>query len=110
MQPRPPISTRTATPFPYTTLFRSGSGRLSHAAVMGRLCRSRATGLQSPQVTIPDAGHNATSRSRRELQPALHGAVAQADQRNFMLIEIAIGIGLEIGEAVSAAKIGRAHV
>src|SRR3546814_19590582 len=72
---------------------------------MGRLCRSRATGLQSPQVTIPDAGHNATSRSRRELQPALHGAVAQADQRNFMLIEIAIGLGLEIGEAVSAAKI-----
>src|SRR3546814_7840352 len=34
-----------------------------------------------------------------------HGAVAQADQRNFMLIEIAIGIGLEIGEAVCAAKI-----
>src|SRR3546814_18695641 len=46
-----------------------------------------------------------TSRSRRELQPALHGAVAQADQRNFMLIEIAIGIGLEIGEAVCAAKL-----
>src|SRR3546814_1721911 len=60
---RPPISTRTATLFPYTTLFRSGSG------TRGRHCGARCAG---------DAGHGAPRRARRD---AGGGALPADDPR-----------------------------
>src|SRR3546814_3323298 len=52
---RPPRSTRTDTPFPYTTLFRS-----SHAGQRGAV-----RGGRSPAGAIPDPGAN-DSRTRSE--------------------------------------------
>src|SRR3546814_17762826 len=42
MLPRPPISTRTDTPFPYTTLFRSARRRYEQAAIVLREARVKA--------------------------------------------------------------------
>src|SRR3546814_3723915 len=41
MRPRPPVSTRTATLFPYTTLFRSVRSFLMLALVMLAICLDR---------------------------------------------------------------------
>src|SRR3546814_14566532 len=50
---RPPRSTRTDTLFPYTTLFRSESGRCRRPQVARARARTReGTALQSPPVSL----------------------------------------------------------
>src|SRR3546814_4603159 len=46
---RPPRSTRTDTPFPYTTLFRSAAGDLEHEAFDRRVDHPRPIHVGKPQ-------------------------------------------------------------
>src|SRR3546814_13898471 len=70
---RPPRSTRTATLFPYTTLFRSGDG--AGPAGAGALPHAGKAGAAEPRVTRP-AGNRAAARARaeREIEPRGAGA------------------------------------
>src|SRR3546814_10875559 len=63
---RPPISTRTDTLFPYTTLFRSGTGPAPWR---------HSPGFRLPGSSQPDVGYAAASKW---LSPRLHPAARQS--------------------------------
>src|SRR3546814_6871807 len=73
---RPPRSTRTDTPFPYTTLFRStASGRHRRGSANARLNPTRNTAttpMTSSRPAVPNSGtrDGATSRETRMTPPA----------------------------------------
>src|SRR3546814_5304337 len=100
MIPRPPISTRTARRFPYTTLCRSAG----HAQVQAQVEALRA--LRADLVEIP-----ATPRAQREAAAELVLAQSALDDQDAVareqLRELEVGFGEERALAAAAAVFQR---
>src|SRR3546814_19134017 len=105
MQPRPPRSTRTYTPCPYTTLFRSG--RLVAETIERKPALDRAETIA--EGSGPDG----------QIQDALRPAIGQRGNRHVGIdtatrrkgAEIAVVHRVDIGVRLTADnQIGRAHV
>src|SRR3546814_13199357 len=82
MTPRPPISTRTDTPFPYTTLFRSGIARTDAA---------RQTGVQRRVIARtgrPGEADLHLARLDRSHAAATAAAAFRRDQGNLFRFEM----------------------
>src|SRR3546814_9247270 len=105
---RPPRSTRTDTPFPYTTLFRSvliedlQSERLGEEASE---LEHVADLHPARQLDRAGAVRGGIARAhRRDLDESVAGEVAAGDERGDVLL-VDVGAGDPAG-----AQIGRAHV
>src|SRR3546814_21140929 len=112
--PRPPISTRTDTLFPYSTLFRSvrarAAGQVERADPAARLgvelqVLDRAGGVDLHAVEC-DAGVDALRRQRQRAVAAMPGQAPLRDQRRGGIVAV---LQAAAGE-VDFDKIGRAHV
>src|SRR3546814_15662005 len=101
---RPPRSTRTDTPFPYTTLFRSARTFAVGADVAGDV--AHAPVAVAPLVVQRCAGF------REALQPDLLGAtvdrVPELVAELQHVAQLAAGAEVEVG--ADRQEIGRAHV
>src|SRR3546814_7679564 len=91
MRLRPPISTRTDTLFPYTTLFRSGlhrslrPHRLHHRLPHARLARSRPGAVAVQRLHDPDRHRDAAAADAAPLRKcARHRALAEGPAASIM--------------------------
>src|SRR3546814_13608591 len=118
MKRRPPISTRTDTLFPYTTLFRSERDHLSEARLRGRYNpRPHDSRRAARQQVAPDAGHRHLRASgpqpegRDRLPHAARRADdAVADMRLRSLLFVPGDSEKKFAKASGVGEIGRAHV
>src|SRR3546814_1632349 len=102
MVPPPPRSTRTDTPFPYTTRFRSHSAAISS--------RKRATSAASGVSALFAAGA-VTARRDIDLHRPRNPAAVDVGQLAIDLARILrlLELHQRVGEIIEA-EIGRAHV
>src|SRR3546814_6994273 len=108
MSRRPPISTRTDTLFPYTTLVRSDSREIEE------FCRQMTEDHTVRVIVMTGAGSAFCAGGNVKDMAARHGMFAgnQYEQRNYYRLGIQkIPLYLyELEVPVVAAEIGRAHV
>src|SRR3546814_13228354 len=102
---RPPVSTRTATLFPYTTLFRSDMiGESAAMQAMQQMLQKAAT----TEAPVYIAGETGTGKELAAL--AIHRHSARSE-RPFVVINCgAIPQTLVQSELFGYEQIGRAHV
>src|SRR3546814_15474167 len=93
----PPRSTRTDTPFPYTTLFRSAESGAGKSFLLNDLCRQYYA--QNALIRIIDIGG-----SYRKLCTLCSGRYIDVGEERLVLNPFDLGLALD-GE-----EIGRAHV
>src|SRR3546814_17418928 len=80
---RPPISTRTDTLFPYTTLFRSAEGRTLHLHAGDAAARGLPADLRRrPAAGLPAAGKRAAHPDRPHALCHLHRGDALLPERH----------------------------
>src|SRR3546814_20496461 len=95
MQRRPPGATRTATPVPYTTLFRSASGRVAR----GDFGRSRLVQAEYSQGWLSrpiDADGNKQAEWRTDpARAGLGGCLGDIGTHAFQLAEPVSGLAVE---------------
>src|SRR3546814_18003124 len=106
MKPRPPISTRTDPPFPYTTLFRSLVDRA------GPLGRRRRPLVAHALEQRGDAGADIADHGRGDLDVAVHLSGLDIDLDELLRARLAPGLALAMRQqpveegAVTHADVG----
>src|SRR3546814_16032612 len=95
---RPPRSTRTYTPFPYTTLFRSGE-----------LLRQPVVVAEQAGVLVAE-GDDDGAGQRRQVDDQLRLEVLLGVPQRVAQHEAAFRVGVEHLDGLARHEIGRAHV
>src|SRR3546814_18579031 len=96
----PPISTRTDTPFPYTTLFRSTDARILDQRAAARLSRQRF--LNRPYADWRQSTAAMSKSNRVDPTVFLRASILVAEGDRALrrtLRDVLLGMGFQIGRA-----------
>src|SRR3546814_19099126 len=108
MTRRPPISTRTDTLFPYTTLFRSRLTPYPHDGRSRMSITPFDSALFGPLLSDPELARWLDDRAQLSFMLAVEGALARAEASVGVIPEAAAKVITEVADSLE--KIGRAHV